>query len=202
MPPPAPLTPELVAQQLDQAAPWVEASAPLWNTYSTAMRDNMPVNETTPRAAPRARPRTCSPAVRTGGSRPTRRLLIECDAPEATYWSYQVYSIGWFEPPDAANRVTSLNDQQVQFDDDGKFRIVLSHEDPGVQNWIDACGYDDGLVTYRWVRPTTAPTPTSAVVKVADVFHHLPADTPRFSPQDRRAQIAQRRRGIARRFRR
>jgi hypothetical protein len=90
----------------------------------------------------------------------------------------------------------------VQFDDDGRFRIVMSHADPGVQNWIDACGYADGLVTYRWVRPTTAPTPTSTVVKVADVFAVLFDSTLRFSPADRNAQIAARQRGNARRFRR
>jgi hypothetical protein len=39
-------------------------------------------------------------------------------------------------------------------------------------------------------------------VTVAEIFDHLPADTPRFSADDRRAQIASRRRGIARRFRR
>jgi len=42
----------------------------------------------------------------------------------------------------------------------------------------------------------------NVVVKVAHVSDHLPAGTPRFSVDDRRAQLAQRRRGIARRFRR
>ena len=90
----------------------------------------------------------------------------------------------------------------MRFDTDDKFRIVLSHRDPGVQNWIDTCGYADGLVSYRWVRPTTAPTPTSTVVEVSDVLDHLPASTPQYSATDRRAQIAARRRGVARRFRR
>jgi hypothetical protein len=200
--PPAPPTDELVAQQLDRAARWVEASAPLWNTYSTAMRDTMPVNATTP---PR-RAEGAAENMLTGGAywrfARDEALVIEFDVPQATYWSYQVYSIGWFEPPDAANRVTSLNDQQAHIDDDGRCRVVLAHEDPGVQNWIDTWGYADGLVTYRWVRPTTAPTPVSKLVKVDAVRDHLPATTPQFSPDDRRAQIAQRRRGIARRFRR
>ena len=90
----------------------------------------------------------------------------------------------------------------MRFDTDGKFRIVLSQRDPGVQNWIDTCGYADGLVAYRWVRPTTAPTPTSTAIEVSAVRDHLPASTPQFSAADRQAQIAARRRGVARRFRR
>jgi hypothetical protein len=78
---------------------------------------------------------------------------------------------------------------------------VLAHTDPGIQNWIDTCGYQEGLVSYRWVRPTEAPVPTSTVLDLAELAAHLPASTPPFSTEDRRAQIAQRRRGIARRFR-
>ena len=202
VPPPLPLSPETVAEQLDRAATWVEASAPFWNMYTTAMRDHMPVNQTTP---PR-RAEGAAENMLTGGAfwrlAPDKALVIECDVPDASYWSFQLYSLGWFEPPDAANRVTSLNDQQVHLDADGRVRIALAHADPGVQNWIDTCGYPEGLVSYRWVRPAAAPTPTSTVVALTDLARHLPADTPHFSATDRRAQIAQRRRGIARRFRR
>ena len=106
------------------------------------------------------------------------------------------------QPLDFANRVTSLNDAQVHVDDDGKVRIVLAHEDPGVQNWLDTSGLPRGLVTYRYVRPTKAPAPVARRVDLADVRTHLPESTPTFTAADRREQLVARKRGVARRFHR
>jgi hypothetical protein len=71
-----------------------------------------------------------------------------------------------------------------------------------VQNWLDTSGLPNGLFTYRYVRPKHAPAPTTKVVDVDQVRAHLPASTPAFSAEERRAQITSRRRGVARRFRR
>jgi hypothetical protein len=105
-------------------------------------------------------------------------------------------------PLDFANRVTSLNHEQLIDDADGRTRIVLSETDPGVPNWLDVGGYPSGLCTYRYVKPTSAPAPTTKVIDVAEVRSHLPQSTPTFTPADRAAQVAARRRGVARRFRR
>ena len=72
-------------------------------------------------------------------------LVVEFDQPQATYWSIQTYMFHWLAPLDFRNRVTSLNDTQVHVDDDGKVRVVISHQDPGVQNWLDASGLREGL---------------------------------------------------------
>jgi hypothetical protein len=79
---------------------------------------------------------------------------------------------------------------------------VLSHTDPGVQNWLDTSGLQNGLFTYRYVRPEHASIPRTTVVEAADARTHLPASTPVFSTVERRNQIDARRRGVARRFRR
>jgi hypothetical protein len=98
--------------------------------------------------------------------------------------------------------VTSLNDRQLRVDDDGVIRVVLSPTDPGVQNWLDTSGLRQGLFTYRYVRPTTSPTPKVELVDAGEARSHLPTSTPAFSLELRREQIAARRRGVARRFRR
>ena len=108
----------------------------------------------------------------------------------------------WLAPLDFRNRVTSLNDTQVHVDDDGKVRVVTSHQGPGVQNWLDASGLREGLCSYRWVRATTQPTPVATLVAAADVRKHLPPSTPQFSAAQRKQQIAARQRGFDRRFRR
>jgi len=199
---PATATPVDIAAGLDRAATWIEASVPFWNQYSDGMRAGLPVNEL---SAPN-RPVGGAVNMLHGGSRwslaPQEALVVEFEDVEATYWSIQTYMLGWLQPLDFARRVTSLNDAQVQRDNDGRVRVVLAHEDPGVQNWLDTSGLPDGLVSYRWINPEREAGPASTVVALASVRDHLPATTPAFTTEDRRAQIAARIRGIDRRFHR
>jgi hypothetical protein len=55
-------------------------------------------------------------------------------------------------------------------EDDGSFRIVLSHQNPGVPNWLDTEGRPFGLVFWRYMLPIgPITTPAAAVVKLADL---------------------------------
>ena len=129
-------------------------------------------------------------------------LLIECEPPQARYWSFQLYSIPWFESLDVANRLTSLNDVQVIVDVDGLVRVVVAATDPGLTNWLDTEGRADGLLSYRWVWSETTPVPRCQVVSLAELDSEVPAAAQRLDPTARRAQIAARRAALARRFRR
>jgi hypothetical protein len=53
--------------------------------------------------------------------------------------------------------------------DDGSFRLVVAHEDPGVANWMDTAGHEHGTMCVRWVRADAYPEPICRVVKVADL---------------------------------
>jgi hypothetical protein len=199
--PPGPTTAWL-AGALDKAATYVEANLRFWNEYSDTLRSVMPPNEI---SAPR-KPEGGAENMLHGGVLwdlgTDETLLIEFDEPDATYWSIQTYMLDWMQPLDFTNHITSLNDAQIRVDDDGKVRVVLAEGDPGIQNWLDTTGLARGVATYRYVRPKSSPTPTSAVVGIADLRDHLPTSTPKWSDAERRAQIDARRRGVARRFRR
>jgi hypothetical protein len=196
------VTPTGVATALDRAATWVEASVGFWKMFSDGIRAMTPTNEF---SAP-MRPAGGAVNMVHGACRwelePDQALVVEFDQPVATYWSIQTYMLDWLQPLDFANRVTSLNDEQVRVDEDGKVRVVLAHTDPGVQNWLDTSGLREGLCSYRWVRATTEPTPIATPVDVADVSKHVAASAMQFSDIERSDQIAARHRGVARRFRR
>jgi hypothetical protein len=198
--PPA-LSPETVATALRAAAEWIEASVTFWNTYTRRMVETMPANV----LGPPRRPDAGALNMLSGGGwfelGPDDALIIECDVPHASYWSVQLYTVEWFESLDFGNRLTSLNDQQTHIDDDGRFRIVIAHEDPGVPNWLDTAGHQIGLASYRWVRSSDAPAPRATVVPLRETRERLPASTPRWTCEHRRAQLAERRAGWARRFR-
>ena len=200
--PPASLTPEALSTAYDQAARWVEASVTLWNQYASALMARAPVNDLPAPMLPVGSAQNMLHGACTWDLEPDQALLVEFEPPEVSYWGIQTYIADWMVPLDFADRVTSLNHHQLHVDDDGKVRIVLSETDPGVPNWLDTSGLRTGLVTYRYVRPRTQPAPTSKVIAVADVRDQVHSSTPTFSADERREQIATRRRGVARRFRR
>ncbi len=71
---------------------------------------------------------------------------------------------------DYAHRQISLNREQVEYEEDGRFRIVIAHEDPGVPNWLDTEGRRRGNVYWRYVFPVTRPErPKTEVVKLSKV---------------------------------
>ncbi len=57
------------------------------------------------------------------------------------------------QTPPYINRKVSYNRKQLQYEDDGSFKIVIAHRDPGVPNWIDAAGLKSGMVFWRYLLP-------------------------------------------------
>ncbi|MCY1447451.1 hypothetical protein D9M71_640730 [compost metagenome] len=93
------------------------------------------------------------------------------------------------------HRQSSLNGHQAHLDSDGRFRAVLSVEDPGIANWLDCGGNLRGMLIGRWYRSSSHPTPTLTKVKFAELHRHLPADTPRTTPAQRAEALRTRRIG-------
>jgi hypothetical protein len=89
----------------------------------------------------RARTETKLPVTTTGPWRlaPDEVLVIEFQDPMADFWGLQLASSLW-HTLDYANRPTSINQAQLQPDQDGASRVVLSHRDPGLYNWLDTMG--------------------------------------------------------------
>ena len=199
---PAPLDPADFANGLDRAMTWADDALVFWNQWMERSRKAAPPNEFYgPRSVPGG-----ADAIGYGGCSyelaPDEAMIITCDVPEARYWSFMIYSYAWFESLDFANRTVSLNNAQIAADPNGRFRIVVAHKDPGVQNWLDTEGRPEALITFRWVLSTTMPTPESHVVHFSELDHHLPDFITRLTPEQRAAQITTRRQSRALRFRR
>jgi hypothetical protein len=197
---PAPYSAGELTRGLDRAINWVEKSSTYWNRYARE-------------ASNRAMPNVAEP-VRTepGGADNIARghcfwnlaedeaLLLTCEVPIALYWSFTIHTMTWLESGDFARRQTSLSGDQVHLDADGLVRLVLSSRDPGAANWIDSEGRPQGLLAYRWVWAETMPTPNAQLVKVDEVFDHLPDDHPLVTDEERRNQLSIRREALWNRF--
>jgi hypothetical protein len=72
---------------------------------------------------------------------------------------------------DYSSRQVSLNRAQTGLEDDGSFRMILAHEDPGLPNWIDTEGRPFGIVFWRFMLPGTEDieTPQMEVVPFAEL---------------------------------
>ncbi len=126
-------------------------------------------------------------------------LLIEVAVPEALYWSVSMGNF-WWETIDYAKRQSSLNGRQAVVDDDGVFRAVVAHDDPGVANWLDTAGNHDGAMIFRWLRAATAPVPDVRLVRRAELDAALPAGTVRVDAATRRRVLEARAAAVRRRF--
>jgi hypothetical protein len=130
---------------------------------------------------------------------PGEALIIETDIPDARFWSIQLNDV-WWQTTDYVYHHSSLNGHQAQADADGKVRMVLSFEDPGVPNWIDPVDYGVGVAQWRWYLTDRMPTPVVTKVQSTQVRDYLPQETPRVTPVQRQAQIDRRKRAILDRF--
>ena len=97
-------------------------------------------------------------------------LVIEATPPNCHYWNFQLGNI-WAESLDYNFRQVHINNGSAKLRDDGSFRLVVAHEDPGpgVENWMDTAGHDHGTMCVRWVRADDYPEPLCSVVKLAEL---------------------------------
>ena len=112
-------------------------------------------------------------------------LIVETALPEKRpYWNAMMIDALWNQV-EFIYRQSSLNGHQARIDSDGKFRAVVSLEDPGVHNWLDTGGYLHGQIMGRWLRCDSHPLPTLKKVKFKDIRQYLPSDTPVVSREER-----------------
>jgi hypothetical protein len=130
-------------------------------------------------------------------------LVLAFDPVSVSYANILLADLWWFITYDYRDRQTSyaLPGQAWQ-SADGKYRYVVSRQDPGVPNWLDTCGRPRGTIFLRWQGVTGAEPqqPTAKVVKVADVRKEFPGGDPTITPDERRRCIAARSEAISRRY--
>jgi len=196
--PPEPESPARVARLLDEAGHWIHATASVWADWVSAIR----AAHVPGRLAPARRFAGGADDIFYGNDayrlRPDQALLLEFEPPDARYWHVQLVDL-WFGSLDYANRQTSLNGHQLRRDADGRVRVVVAHEDPGVPNWLDTAGHAEGILQYRYVWTRNEPVPGVRLVRFDEIRAALPQGTPHVSPGERRCVVAGRQAHVARR---
>jgi len=137
--------------------------------------------------------------------RPDEAMVATFNPGGAAYSTFPVTNV-WGVTPDYSEHQCSLNNRQAVPNPDGSITVVLSALDPGVANWVDSSGLEEGFIMLRWQGLPTSPNPAaepgvkSKVVKWADLPSALPRGFKRVTAAQRQAALAERRAGFERRF--
>ena len=101
---------------------------------------------------------------------PDEALVIDVTPPVCDAWNFQLDN-HWLESLDYRYYQIHVNQHTARRRADGSVRVVVAHRDPGpgVDNWINTVGHDCGVMTWRWIRAESHPTPQARVVKLAEV---------------------------------
>ncbi|MFI5511315.1 DUF1214 domain-containing protein [Mycobacterium sp. NPDC051804] len=125
-------------------------------------------------------------------------LVIEFDMHDGL-WMFTNMGV-FFNSMDYLYRPVSYTPSRSRVDSDGKVRLVLAHDDPGVHNWMDTQGFERGNVTYRHMLDGQPVELRTRVVKRDEIAGALPLDTVTVGPAERVAQMWARFNGIRQRY--
>ncbi|MET0374456.1 MAG: DUF1214 domain-containing protein, partial [Rhizorhabdus sp.] len=122
--------------------------------------------------------------------------LIVVFEPPPTFWMASLGGV-FMNSFDYLYRPVSTTPSRASVDEDGKVRLVVAHRDPGLHNWLDGCGFEQGNLTVRVLQSPIGPPIETRLVPFADLATGLPGGA-RVTPDQRRAQLLERFRGIQR----
>ena len=197
---PPPLTRETIEKRYATAGKQLVSRVKTWLQFPQWFYLDLPVNTM---VAPRLTPGGLATQYSSVGHfdlRPDQALVITIPVSDAPYLGFQLGSL-WYISLDYINHQTSLNNTQAQADPDGKVRMVVTDQNPGVTNWVETLGHRKGFLQFRWQRVsrqlTDADGPTAELVDLDAVASKLPYfEYNKVSEDDWRARITLRQQQI------
>jgi hypothetical protein len=134
---------------------------------------------------------------------PGEAFVVDVGDGGAEYFTVPLSNV-WGTTLDIVDRTGSLNKAQSTPNEDGSYTYVISPIDPGVANWIDSDGLNEGILTLRMAEfgpdgPTADLGAKGRVVKLDDLERDAPT-LRRLSAQNRTTELAERRAAYLRRL--
>jgi hypothetical protein len=78
-------------------------------------------------------------------------LVIDVTPPQCDNWNFQLNNF-WMESLDYRYHQVCINRATAVTGPGGMVRIVVSHREPGVPNWLQTAGHTEGTMCWRWYR--------------------------------------------------
>ena len=94
-------------------------------------------------------------------------LLLEGRSPDCAFWNVCLWN-PYLQTYDYRYEQVTLNGGQVQYENDGSWRLAIAPQDPGIPNWLSTAGHSRGLIWFRWFLAESVPErPHARVVKTS-----------------------------------
>jgi hypothetical protein len=121
---------------------------------------------------------------------PDEALIVEMDNHDG-FWIFGMGSL-FVGSTDFLHRPVSYTPARTKVDGDDVIRLVISHDDPGVHNWLDTQGFSNGNLTYRNLASANRAQFRTRLVKRSELVAALPSDTALVSRNERVRQMLDR----------
>lgn len=96
-------------------------------------------------------------------------LVIDApEIPQCQTWNFQLDN-WWMESLDYRYHQIHVNKHTAHYQPDGSVRVIVSHTDPGLPNWIETCGHNMGTMCWRWIGADKHPLLNTQVMKLAEL---------------------------------
>lgn len=201
--PPAAAVPD-VATLADRAAARLAQMGPFWLAYNNQHLYPKPANALErPRVRPGGRGLSASGHFELAKD---EALVVTLDPLAARSIGFQLAD-PWGVAYEYVDRTSSLNQDQVIANPDGRITYVISARDPGVHNWLDPDGQAAGIMVLRWQVLPPDPATEKGIVDVrvakrSELREALPAKTRYVTVGERAKQRTERARQFHRRLER
>lgn len=93
-------------------------------------------------------------------------MVINVKPPKCDTWNFQLNNY-WMESLDYRYFNICINSHTAKINPDGTVTVIVAHENPGNDNWIETAGHNEGTMCWRWYRPE-ADVPKSLDVQVVN----------------------------------
>jgi hypothetical protein len=199
--PPAPLSTGRVGEHFDLLMTWLDAGLRCWSDFAAGILADQP-GDIQPLFPPTRAGGLTGQAYGMGTFRcaPESAVILELEPPDCSVWAIALCD-QFFQSIDFDHRQSSLNSVQSTLVD-GKFLAVISHDDPGVANWLDPGGNREGIIAVRYLMADSVPPVRYRTVERRELDQSLPRDVARIGPEERRESLQRRRLALQRRYRR
>ena len=98
-------------------------------------------------------------------------LVIEVMPPACESWNFQLNNY-WMESLDYRYFNICISKGNADYREDGSVQLIVAHDDPGLPNWIETCGHEEGTMCWRWYRleeDAEAVEPNCTVKKLEEI---------------------------------
>ncbi|MCK5735491.1 MAG: hypothetical protein KAH21_03390, partial [Spirochaetaceae bacterium] len=134
-------------------------------------------------------------------------LIVKLTEIDAGYCGFHMANF-WGSSPDWQNKFSSMSwgrngRSQAYKSKDGFYYIVVTKNDPGIQNWIETSGMKKGLLVLRLQgleNPELSYKPETQVVKHSQLRESLPADMPAVTLEQRSELLKMRQQNVLKRY--